>query len=607
MKSKNSSSKSKFRLSILCTLIFIISVGTLFVVYQRSLNTQFKHMETENLTAHALTQSQYISTLLADLQGRMSAAAKVLSSPAVNPEGKWATEYLEQLCETSEYSVRYVTAEECYDMAASPAALAEDINIYKKLISGESAISSIHYSTKLNDYYFALDHPVQKDGQTIGILRCIVRAELLLTPIPTSSFYENSAQCIVDSDGNILYGDFIQNWMGVNFLEALAEKNVSAASLDSLKPALKADFNTTVKLRINHTSYFCSSVSLGYSDWNLVQIYKTSAVDEVLQKILKNTIAVSLAVIFLTVLIAMLVFRVIIKQHKKIQLEEARYTALSNFTDTILFEYDVKSDQMELTPNATQLLALEKTTIENFMSHNFQALYSDDLLPLKKMMASCMNSTSQQSLEIRLLQKNGQWVWCECLVQPVAAEDTVVKLMGKLSDISSRKARELRLLKQTKTDPLTDLLNLDGIRSSVDQELAEKKNGFLFMMDIDNFKSVNDTYGHDIGDQILREVGSLLHQSFREYDPVGRIGGDEFIAFLGDTCSRDIACMKGELIIQRFSELKLDGIPRISISVGIAACPACGTSYDALYKAADKAMYEAKSRGKNQFYFYECE
>ena len=65
--------------------------------------------------------------------------------------------------------------------------------------------------------------------------------------------------------------------------------------------------------------------------------------------------------------------------------------------------------------------------------------------------------------------------------------------------------------------------------------------------------------------------------------------------------------MKGELIIQRFSELKLNGISQISISVGIAGCPVCGSSYEALYKAADTAMYKAKSCGKNQFYFHEYE
>ena len=109
----------------------------------------------------------------------------------------------------------------------------------------------------------------------------------------------------------------------------------------------------------------------------------------------------------------------------------------------------------------------------------------------------------------------------------------VVKLMGKLSNISGRKTKELKLLRQTKTDPLTGLLNLEGIRSSIGRELSEKKTGFLFMMDIDNFKYINDTYGHDTGDQILKEAGVLLRRTFREYDPVGRVGGDEFIAFMG--------------------------------------------------------------------------
>ncbi len=214
-----------------------------------------------------------------------------------------------------------------------------------------------------------------------------------------------------------------------------------------------------------------------------------------------------------------MVFRVIIRQQQKIQLEEARYAALSNFTDTILFEYDVKSDLIELTPNATQMLDLEQTTFEHFLDHEFEILHFEDSQPLKKMMRSCLHNTSPQSLEIRLLQKDKQWLWYECQVQPVATEGIVVKLMGKLSNISGRKTKELKLLRQTKTDPLTGLLNLEGIRSSIGRELSEKKTGFLFMMDIDNFKYINDTYGHDTGDQILKEAGVLLRRTFRNMIP----------------------------------------------------------------------------------------
>ena len=87
----------------------------------------------------------------------MSAAAQVLSTSSVNPEGKWASDYLENLCESYEYSIQYVTAEECYDMVTRPAAPAEDMEIYEKLMAGESVISSIHYSTRLNDYFLHLD------------------------------------------------------------------------------------------------------------------------------------------------------------------------------------------------------------------------------------------------------------------------------------------------------------------------------------------------------------------------------------------------------------------------------------------------------------------
>ncbi|RGQ37251.1 GGDEF domain-containing protein [[Clostridium] leptum] len=124
-------------------------------------------------------------------------------------------------------------------------------------------------------------------------------------------------------------------------------------------------------------------------------------------------------------------------------------------------------------------------------------------------------------------------------------------------------------------------------------------------MDIDDFKSFNDDYGHQYGDKILQKVGEKLRGAFRGTDIVGRIGGDEFIVFLEEISSREAIIRKAREVCGMFRKVGDEiGSPReITGSVGVACCPDDGLSFDSLLAKADQALYHAKKCGKNQFSF----
>ena len=155
------------------------------------------------------------------------------------------------------------------------------------------------------------------------------------------------------------------------------------------------------------------------------------------------------------------------------------------------------------------------------------------------------------------------------------------------------------------TDPLTEVLNPRGMEERVTEALlASERMGALLFIDLDNFKQVNDTFGHQEGDRLLRRVAEVLDAQTTEKDLRGRAGGDEFLVFLRDLRSKDTALDCARRICEGISRLSLpeNGSISISCSVGIALAPRDGRDYTSLVREADRRVYLAKTSGKNQYF-----
>ncbi len=127
-------------------------------------------------------------------------------------------------------------------------------------------------------------------------------------------------------------------------------------------------------------------------------------------------------------------------------------------------------------------------------------------------------------------------------------------------------------------------------------------------MDLDNFKYLNDSFGHLEGDRYLKRIGEILIGMFRKDDLIGRMGGDEFIIYLKNCPSEEFIQRKANEILQRISDAKLEGIDyQGGASLGIAIAPMHGTTFRELYDASDRALYLAKRSGKNKYALYQAE
>ena len=228
----------------------------------------------------------------------------------------------------------------------------------------------------------------------------------------------------------------------------------------------------------------------------------------------------------------------------------------------------------------------------------FQALQHDEYIRYK---------------DLPLRAKDGKLIPVE-FVSNVYWEGDKKVIQCNIRDITERKyaqeallRRDALLREQSVRDHLTGLFNRRYLEETFERELlraARRVHSLsIIMLDLDNFKALNDTYGHPAGDALLCHLGALLQAQVRGEDIPSRYGGDEFIIVMPDT-SREVALERAEHLREmvRHINLQFEGQPleNITLSLGVAAFPQDGTTSAALLRAADHALYRAKHDGRNQ-------
>ena len=181
------------------------------------------------------------------------------------------------------------------------------------------------------------------------------------------------------------------------------------------------------------------------------------------------------------------------------------------------------------------------------------------------------------------------------------------ELRRNLADKLEEKTHEVSVIKDmAQQDALTGLWNRAYTKKKVNEILEQGATGTLLMIDIDNFKSVNDNYGHIVGDDMLRMLADTLREYSSEGDILCRIGGDEFMVFMKDMTAKGEICDRAkDIIIDLHDKREAKGIiVDTSISIGIAQAPDDGIEFTKLYNCADKALYYVKRNGKNSYHFF---
>lgn len=203
--------------------------------------------------------------------------------------------------------------------------------------------------------------------------------------------------------------------------------------------------------------------------------------------------------------------------------------------------------------------------------------------------------------------EGGREAWAETLKVPLFdRKGKVIGTAGMARDITERKRAELMLRHMAHHDYLTNLTNRPALAASFDSILQRAQLAHqcvaLFFIDLDNFKDLNDTRGHGVGDSILKQIAERLEGFIGPYDALGRFGGDEFVVVLGQQPNRLAALRAGQQLRHLFEvPVTLNEVEfAVSCSIGMSTYPEDGNDYDTLIRNADMAMYYAKTHGKNR-------
>lgn len=295
----------------------------------------------------------------------------------------------------------------------------------------------------------------------------------------------------------------------------------------------------------------------------------------------------------------------------KLTQNEERFRIILNQIDAIICEFDFEKDTLSYSSKWIEKLGFHPMTesfYKNFMKCDH--VHPEDVGNVRRWMDNILKKTDNLMVEARFKSISNNYLWLRMRSTIIFDNDgRPVKAIFIITDITSEKEEYNQLLQISKADPLTKLYNKVTTQNMVEEYICNAPDGVssaLLIVDIDNFKLINDRLGHFLGDSVLRNISSKLRTAFDANDIVGRIGGDEFIIFIRDAVSRENIIEKATIIKEIFLQTYADESTEYTISgsTGIAFFPLDGNNFNSLYRNADSALYVAKKNGKNCHEFY---
>ena len=301
---------------------------------------------------------------------------------------------------------------------------------------------------------------------------------------------------------------------------------------------------------------------------------------------------------------------------------------LQSFEHILYFKWDLATDTMDFTEPLDHTPFYFDQHIEHASTALWvsQLIHPDDLPEMETylddtFMNQIHDETGKQHTALKLRMRGKQsaeneegdkidYLWVDLNVLTYYDENGPVVTFGYIRNINAQQLSQLKLEHRAEHDLLTGLLNKPSMQSHVENYLNTLDPNIappaLLIIDADGFKAINDTFGHLFGDAVLTDMAMAITKGFRHSDIIGRIGGDEFMVLFCEMPSVELLekrCAElGDTLRQNYQNGG-DTLP-FSVSIGIALCPDHGKTYQELFQHADRALYEAKSKGRDQYCIY---
>lgn len=512
-------------------------------------------------------------------------------------------------------------SEETSGSASSGNSMANIIDplILDSLDSIKSGNTLYSFQTSEDEYYLRIVMPVMEHNRFSGILINGYNAYRYNQLIGLSTYSNKDTVMLLDKTTGFCNLDQNEN-NNINYFDYLSHVKFINGSLDSIKKDFVEGSYGLIRFQDPDSlmEYYMTYDSLNIGNQAICNLIPCSYVENRIAELNASSddlILVIFSVIFIMIVLIFVVQSIttirIRNNQNRLQLEQNRFHTVMKYTQSAIWEYNIKKDIMEK-PDSGIGINLGSAKVSNLEKSSLSrhAIYEEDIPIFQNFCKELRLGKPDIFAEFRALDIQGEYVWFSLVGNTIFdSKGNPVSVIGQTTNINHEK-QEMEVLKNlSERDPLTKLYNRKTAQTLIDEILEHSSEGDIHafcMIDVDNFKSINDTFGHIFGDAVLTEISSKLKSAFEKEHIVSRYGGDEFIIFIKHAPSLDYIEEKAQLINELLKDIYVgDHAERkITTSVGISIYPYAGREQKVLMKHADIALYYSKNAGKSCYHIY---
>lgn len=491
----------------------------------------------------------------------------------------------------------------------------EEQEYFIKALSGEQTISNIVQTADGRDVIVsALPIYNHSSNEVIGVAIGANYLENISLELKSTTFNGLAHAYIVDQVGTIIGGvnDF-SLYNGENLYTYFLNNKTKIEQFRPDSIRCHHSDNDVMCYNQNYLSYY---TSLGIQDWSYVTLIPLNEIDFSVRAVQQETLDLTVQLILAgVVVLGVIVYRynknrkISHIQFEKTRMNEEKYRLVLQQSETMIFEYNIHNNKIELSDHFKNKMFLSDVkqvdyTPEFFVKAGyFSGQCAIDYLKLFQQIKS---GQSLAALTVPLRLSNGKINWYELeLITIFDSCGLPIRAIGRIINVNQQRLNTLHLIQKTKEDSMTKVYNKISTEQEINALLhtrTDARKSAMVLIDIDDFKTINDTFGHSIGDTVIMTVATSLKVSFGEEVVVGRIGGDEFLVYIDDVDSEVELYNQLDELCERLNACYL---PRtnyqVSASIGVLQIDGSVPDFKTMYSLTDEIMYQAKKNGKNQW------
>lgn len=494
-----------------------------------------------------------------------------------------------------------------YNLLASP--MDYDMNVDNDEVAGAENKITVFVNCKIRN----------ENGTVIGIVGVGVRIASLQELLQEYQDNFNINAYLIANDGTIEISTGYTGYEAVNLFDIDGYDESTKLEILNWRAEGMAHSFWTADQMLEKQNYLVARY-LPELGWHLVVERDTGKMLTDLRRQLSITVIIICVILLVILLIITNVIRSFnrqivsltrtVEQERRTMFEKATQQLYENILELDITHNRSANDATEKyfeslgAPAGTPYDKVLRIVAEKQIREEFRQGYLDTFMP-ENVMEAYRKGLDTLRYDFMITKDGASYYWMRITARIVRWEsDGSIHLLTYRQNIDAEKQREKQMRELAQTDEMTGLLTKTATQRRIDALLTEmpEQAYALYIFDIDNFKQANDQHGHAFGDEVIRAFCGILRSHFQPGDLLGRVGGDEFVAFIPVGDENRALEKAGELSAALNLPFSHAGKSwRISASIGVAFAPGSGRSYDDFYQNADTALYQTKKRGKNGF------